>query len=594
MCVPSLLRLLKIRSFFGAILVVCLVGCSESEPSSKPEPAAPAEQPAPARQPAPAELPAVETEAAVEPNPPAELPPAKRPAAKALPDRRVNPLRSAEPPVAENSPDPTESKPIEPLAHVKPDVKSSIKSKRDPFDPVKVNGPIFVGWPKPKLAIVITGRQDGYLEPCGCAGLDRMKGGLSRRHSLFKALRKDGLSLVSLDVGGLCKGFGRQAELKLQTTVEAMRKMGYDAIGIGTTDLKFPTAELVAVAAGINGKPSRFISANVGLFGFEAKLTEQFRIIEAGGMKVGVTSVLGKQAQKEINNQEIELLDPQEALAKVLPELKGKCDLLVLLAHASMKESIELAKQFPQFDIVVTAGGAPEPPAKPATVEGSKTLIIEVGEKGMDAIVLGIFDNEAQPLRYQRVPLDSRFESSEDMRLLMAAYQDQVRELGYEGLGIRMVPHPRKELLGRYIGSKKCESCHEESYAVWKKSGHAKAYRTLVELNPPRQFDPECLSCHVVGWDTQHHFPYESGYLSLEKTPQRIDVGCENCHGPGEAHAKAETGGDAALQKKLQEAIRLTKAAAKQRQCLTCHDLDNSPDFDFDTYWPHIEHNEDE
>ena len=54
-----------------------------------------------------------------------------------------------------------------------------------PFDPIKENGPIFDGWPKPKLAMVITGMEDGYIEPCGCAGLDRMKGGMGRRCTLL-------------------------------------------------------------------------------------------------------------------------------------------------------------------------------------------------------------------------------------------------------------------------------------------------------------------------------------------------------------------------------------------------------------------------
>ena len=26
--------------------------------------------------------------------------------------------------------------------------------------------------------------------------------------------------------------------------------------------------------------------------------------------------------------------------------------------------------------------------------------------------------------------------------------------------------------------------------------------------------------------------------------------------------------------------------------CLECHDLDNSPQFDFDEYWPQVEHSE--
>ena len=42
------------------------------------------------------------------------------------------------------------------------------KNSGIPFDPIKENGPIFVDWPKPKLALVITGMQAGYLEPCGC------------------------------------------------------------------------------------------------------------------------------------------------------------------------------------------------------------------------------------------------------------------------------------------------------------------------------------------------------------------------------------------------------------------------------------------
>jgi hypothetical protein len=79
--------------------------------------------------------------------------------------------------------------------------------------------PIFVGWPKPKAAIVITGMEEGYIEPCGCAGIDRMMGGMSRRYTFFQKQRQAGWPLVMLDVGGLANGFGRQAEMKFQTLV---------------------------------------------------------------------------------------------------------------------------------------------------------------------------------------------------------------------------------------------------------------------------------------------------------------------------------------------------------------------------------------
>ena len=110
-----------------------------------------------------------------------------------------------------------------------------------PFDPLKVNGAIFADWQKPKLAIAITGMEDGYIEPCGCAGLDRMKGGMSRRCAFLQQYRKKGWPLVAIDVGGVARGFGRQAEMKYETLIESKLKMGYDAITFGVTDLQAPS-----------------------------------------------------------------------------------------------------------------------------------------------------------------------------------------------------------------------------------------------------------------------------------------------------------------------------------------------------------------
>ncbi|MHB8899180.1 MAG: multiheme c-type cytochrome [Thermoguttaceae bacterium] len=461
------------------------------------------------------------------------------------------------------------------------------------YDPVAENGPIFVGWQKPVVALLISGRQDGYLEPCGCAGLERMKGGLTRRHSLFKTLRAQGWPVVGMDCGGLIKGFGRQAELKFHLSVDAMKEMGYSAIALGKTDLRLPGGELLSRVASSEELPSLFLSANVAVLGFETGMTATHRIIEAGGQRIGITSVLGAAWQKEINNAEIEMADPQVKLREVLPKLKDGSDLLVLLAHASVEESKALAAAFPDFDVVVTAGGNPEPPQTMEILPGG-TRFVEVGEKGMQAVVLGVYENGK--IEYQRVPLDSRFEDSPDMKEYMRQYQQQLKRDGLAGLGIRQVPNPRAAELGKFVGSKECESCHETSYEIWQDSGHAKAWKTLVELEVPRINDPECISCHVVGWHPTEYFPYESGFLSEAETPELVDVGCETCHGPGEKHIEAEMGADKDLQKKLQQAMVVTKEQAEQDKahwCMNCHDLDNSPDFNFEEYWPEVEHYED-
>ena len=523
------------------------------------------------------------------------------PSDSSLPAR--NPLRDSAPPTDDqNHGGQNQSTPSQETStpgHTDANPRRHPGHKDETFDPIKENGPIFVDWTKPAVALVISGRQDGYIEPCGCAGLDRMKGGMSRRHTLFEQLRKQqGWNVVGLDVGGIARGFGRQSELKFQIMVDGMREMGYDAVAFGTTDLKLPAAELLSAAVNGPTNESLFLGANVAMFGFQDGWYSPLRIVDVGGKKLGITSVLGKKEAAEINNVELETADPVKMLTEVLPKLKQqKPDYLILLAHASMDETKALAEQFPEFNIVVTAGGAPLPPAKPETLNGGKTLLIEVGEKGMDAVVVGLYDNQQPSFRYQRVPLDSRFPASTIMQRLLEAYQDQLKVEGFAGLGIpvgpQAPPHPKLEVGGKFVGSKKCESCHEPSYEIWKKSGHSRAYRTLAELKPARNFDPECISCHVVGWHPTKYFPYQTGFESLEKTPELIDTGCENCHGPGSKHVAAELrGDDDAVLEQLRKAMVITKEDSKKWQCITCHDGDNSPEFNFDTYWPLVEHYE--
>ncbi len=473
-----------------------------------------------------------------------------------------------------------------------------------PFDPIKADGPIFVGrdgveWPKPRFAFVLTGMEEGYIEPCGCAGLDRMKGGMTRRYTFIEKLRKEGWPVVALDVGGIARGYGQEALLKFLTMIEGKREMGYQAIALGTSDLQLPAGELAAAGGSVpdprtvKPQPSLFISANVALFDSNSGIIDPVRIIEAGGMRIGVTAILGKQYQQAVHNSEVKMSDPEEALRRVVPELRRRANCLVLLAHATRDETLALVKAFPEFNVVVTAEGYSVPPDGPYTIPGTNhSLLIQVGHEGMYAVVLGLFDAPVRHWLYQRVPLDSRFPAASKMKLLMSGYQEQLKALGFAGLGLRGVPHPLKATNGQFVGSKQCESCHDVSYEIWKHSGHGHAYETLVKLQPPRNFDPECVSCHVTGWNPGKFFPYESGYQSEKKTPALVNTGCEDCHGPGEKHVAVELAGTAVERQRLRKAMRVTKAEAEKQLCITCHDGENSPDFDFKTYWPLIEHKE--
>ena len=155
------------------------------------------------------------------------------------------------------------------------------------------------------------------------------------------------------------------------------------------------------------------------------------------------------------------------------------------------------------------------------------------------------------------------------------------------------MPHPS----GRsFVGSEVCADCHTIAAARWKETPHSHALGSLVDpmerSETPRHFDPECISCHVTGWESQRHLPYVSGYVGLDESPLLHDVGCESCHGPGSAHVAAENGEEQVDEAELirrQKQMRLPLTKAESR-CILCHDLDNSPDFDFNEYWKEVVH----
>ena len=96
-------------------------------------------------------------------------------------------------------------------------------------------------------------------------------------------------------------------------------------------------------------------------------------------------------------------------------------------------------------------------------------------------------------------------------------------------------------------------------------------------------------------------FRYKTGFINqkfahneAQREMSRLlkGVQCENCHGPGSKHVELMEEGDLE-EDALEEArklMRVTLETAKKDLCFSCHDIDNSPNFDFEVYWPDIEH----
>lgn len=465
--------------------------------------------------------------------------------------------------------------------------------------PEGVDGPEdYNTWETPDLALVVTGQQHGYIEPCGCTGLDRQKGGVARRFTFIQQLRDKGWSMVPIDAGNQVRRYGRQAEVKLQQTVKALDAMDYQAIGFGPDDVRLGVGELLAVAAGDSAEDTMYASANVVLI--DPSLMPQTKIVAKNGRKLGITSILDPDSMEVAPNNGDIMIEPiEDSARKAIKTLAAdNPDFNVLLFFGKEEVGRKLVTDVEGFDLIVAAGGYGEPTFRAEPIKGSKTKMIVTGSKGMYAGLVGIFEDK--PLKYARVALTHEFADAPEMRQLMKEYQDQLRDIGLKGLGLLPpIPHSSGQ---KFIGTAKCGECHTTAMDIWEGTPHAAATDDIVK--PPkergdiaRHFDPECISCHVTGWNPQEYYPYASGYLSLQKSEHLTGSGCENCHGPGSEHAAAEAEGSTVaeeLRQQLRNAMKLPLEKAREK-CMECHDLDNSPDFHEedafeDIYWPEVEH----
>ncbi len=475
-----------------------------------------------------------------------------------------------------------------------------------PAATVSPPNPYLEGWEKPAAALFLSGEQFGYLEPCGCSLTQ--SGGLARRASLEAMLREKGWPLAGLDLGGTLKRARRQDQVKFEAILSGLKEIGYQAVGAGTAELHLPPGDLLRLFSEGDGIPlgGLLVSANVTLFDTpDLGVPQRFRVFELGGKKIGVTSVLGRKGAEEVApdgvQTNIKVTDPIAALDAVLPTLTAeKPDLLVLLAHGSTDEAKAWAQHFPQFQVVLTTGGPEDPSEKPTVV--GETWVLEAGHKGKHIGVLGFYPDAKPPLKWELIQLDNvRFQNDLRMDVLMSNYQQQLKDLDLARSDEILVPHPSGD---KFAGAKVCGECHTKAYAKWEKSKHAHAFETLVKGRKGQEatwvsriYDPDCLCCHVTGWDPENVVRFESGYLDQASTAHLAGQQCENCHGPGQKHTDLERAFKKDLKSVDRDMLNAARAAAKlnsatveAKVCKNCHDYENSPKFEFKKYWGEIHH----
>ena len=419
-------------------------------------------------------------------------------------------------------------------------------------------------------------------------------GGLARRVSYIKAFKQRSnmeVPTLFVDAGNLFTDdrftsdhLPAEVMTKNQWVVKGYADFHQDVANISFNDLPY-VAELFkkeGYEKRLNDYPfiNKLISANIEPADDSRKAPQPYLIREVTlnravpGKKLRIAFVGLTEGKPTGPNQHDSLYagfrinDVFETAKRVIPEAKQKADLVVVLAYLPQDMAQRLASENPDIDTMIVARqmslmNEPEHFGR-ATITYAFNQTKYLGELRYYLRSDSTVENQIN--RY--VALDADLPDDPQAAQIVTAAHDDFTNVQKTSADANPAPAPQTvSQESPYVGASTCMNCHAAQYAVWEKTGHAHAMATLERKS--QQFDNECVRCHVVGFN-------KGGFQSLISTPQLANVQCEACHGPGRAHVAAPAKGFGFMQ--------------TPTGCVQCHTLANSPDFNFATYWPKIQH----
>ena len=173
-----------------------------------------------------------------------------------------------------------------------------------------------------------------------------------------------------LDTGDALIGSGALGQkTRGEAIIAGMNLMGYDAMALGPKELSLGL-DLLRQRMGEAGFP--ILSANAVLAGTEQLVAEPYTVLDVGGHRVGVIGLTRVEAAPASGFQ---VLDPQQAAERYVPEVRQKADTVIVLANLEYNAALALAGAVPGIDLLV--GALPsQAPTQSVRAPGTGTLVV--------------------------------------------------------------------------------------------------------------------------------------------------------------------------------------------------------------------------
>ena len=438
------------------------------------------------------------------------------------------------------------------------------------------------------IVFFISSAVHGNLEVCGCP--IHPLGGVARRKGYLEAFRRRSpdVPIIQIDTGYIfsddknpaTRGLREDARLMNDWIVRANEAMSLDFVNLSYHELPY-AASLLNPEAKLKTEKSQFISANIKASDASRLNPAPYVIKTVTGKRlrqpvriafIGLSDFAPEDQKDSVTDSGFVISDPLESAKAALAEVRDKADLTVITGFLSLPTVNKLARENDDLDLIIVSddrGLTLDPKqVNNALIVYAARETKHLGEVRLYTDPEGVVDKFT--VRY--VELDEVIPDDRQLAGMTKKAREEIdvlqKHLAEVEARAYQARNPAGSESSAYVLSETCGECHQAEYEVWKKTRHAHAFEALETKQ--RTFDAACVGCHSLGYQKQ-------GFVNIKATPQFANVQCESCHGPGAQHSSLPTEGN-------------YKTPSKNESCLICHDRENSPDFDFQKYWPVVEH----
>ena len=295
-------------------------------------------------------------------------------------------------------------------------------------------------------------------------GDDRTLGGWARIAAVIKKVKQERSNPVLIvDAGDFLMGslyhmLSREQAFELRL----LSMMGYDAVCLGNHefDLKPDGLAKILARARSSGNIPPIVASNV-IFSAESKkddaletifdqgVVKPFRVIEKGGLRIGLFGLMGKDAAEVAPfAAPVSFADPIATAQKMVAVLREtqNVDLVMCLSHSGLSENPKksedeiLAREVDGIDIIISGHTHSK---VDAALQINNTIIVQSWEYGKQLGILDIIyeDGHVSLKNYHPMEINDTIHGDADISKQIETFEGEIsrRVLAAEGLSFREI-----------------------------------------------------------------------------------------------------------------------------------------------------------